>query len=178
MTAINETFKEKYIAGLGLRPNLSSFYFLLENYHLYIKEQTQELKSILETEKFFIFDLDNYNNNDDEYRLCRDYEELIMQLDYQFNCSRRYYLSDSLKELLIQYKELNFSDAELYDILMNIAAEKLSTIIVPSAVENKGISVLLLIINFCFDTSFLKGKMKKAGDSLLKITFESIKHCY
>lgn len=176
VTAINETYKEKYIAGLGLRQDFSRLYFLFENYHLYIKEQTQELKSILETEKFFIFDFDNFTDDDDEYRLCRDYEELILQLDYSFNCSRRYFLNDWLKELLIQYKELNFSDAELYDILVNIAAEKPSTIIVPSAADDKQISVLLLIINFCWDISFLKGRRNKAVDSLFNIVFEIIKH--
>lgn len=176
VTAINETYKEEYIAGLGLRQDFSRIIFLFENYHLYIKEQTKDLKSILESEKFYIFDLDNNKNVDDECRLCRDYDELIIQLDYKFSCSRRYYLSDSLNELLIQYKELNFSNAELYDILMNIAAEKPSTIIVPSAADNKRISLLLVIINFCWDIFFLKGKKKKTVDSLINTIFEIIKH--
>jgi superfamily II DNA or RNA helicase len=176
VTAINEIFRSYYVKGIGIRIDFKDFRHLFENYHLYIKEQTKEIDELLKNKEFWFYDIENGETKTDELRTCRDYEELIRKLDYDFHQLRQGYNINKLKDLLNDYKDLHFTEAELYDIIYEISSENLSTIIVPEEVEEKKNIILLIIINFWWDSFFILKKKIKYFDTILKASFEGMKN--
>ena len=177
VAAIHEIFRKYQIDGLGLKFEIEEFEDIFEPYHLYIKEPTKDLESY-SNNRYFFFDCKEGSSNKEVYRTCKDFDELYTELNLEFQFSRREYMKDSMKEFLQQFKDLHFTEAELYDIIMGIPSDELFTNIVPLEIENRPTSILLIIIDFWWDISYKGSRKPKILDYLLTASYEKIKEQY
>ena len=171
-SAIDDSYEKIYIKGLGLKIGMGDRRLLFDNYHLYIKDYTKELENTLNNRYFFFFAFENKELEKDEYRKCNSYAELLYEIEKEFQNYRHAYLKSSMKELVEKFIALHFSDAELYDIVFEITSDNISTSVAPLHADYRFNVLSLIILNFWWDTFFIKTKKPKSLNILLTASIE------
>lgn len=174
--AINSAFNVFSIKGLGLKVARETFIKSLYACHVYIKEETVDIKTILKIRKF-----DFYSYKDNEYvfesrRVCRNYEELVDMLDNKLHNTRRDINANELKLIIKNYKALHFTKEEIYDIIQELRNQNAVSRIVPQYLDEDEIPIISYIINLAWDVLSTNIKDWKSIIDLAQASFEEIKN--
>ncbi len=118
--AYERAFNNVYINGLGLTDSID--YMPIERAifnccHVYLKEMTDEIEYKIENEKYFFFESKDGKTIKKEYRKCNSTNEFLQETDSEMQSIRKEYFKNDFNQLIMQYKELHFSESELMDIV-------------------------------------------------------------
>ena len=182
VAAMNCAFDKIRIDGLGLRVDFShkNYYsdevFPYDVFHVYVKAVTKSMKKHLKIEYFYFFQFEGDKIVKQEHRACKNYDELAEELDKRFHDIRRSYLKDYFMEYIRQYKDLQFSEAELYDIINDIVQNNTVERKVPLPLKEKGVAVFVYFMMFWDDTYHLAKRRTKSLNWILHATMEAVKN--
>jgi len=180
VTAMNFAFKKIRIDGLGLRIDFyhkayySNTIYPYDIFHVYVKTITKSLKKHLKVENFYFFLFEGDKVVKQEYRTCKSYDELAEELDRRFHDIRKDCLKDYFIEYIRQYKELQFSEAELYDIINDIVQNNTVERNVPLQLKDKGVALFVYLLLFWSDTYHFVKRRTKSLDWILHATKDAI----
>lgn len=176
VTASNKAFNIVKINGLGLRIDNETAIKATQVCHLYIKDETLQLKKELRYRKF---DFYSYKDNEYEFegrRKCIDYDEFIEKLDNEFDNLRRSLMTNEIKKIVKSYKLMQFTKEEIYDIIQYLKENYASTYLVPKNMKEKKISLISYIINLGWDTLLCTSKGWKPLVDLFQLSFNEIQN--
>jgi hypothetical protein len=99
---------------------------------------------------------------------------LAEELDRRFHDIRKDCLKDYFMEYIRQYKELQFSEAELYDIINDIVQNNTVERNVPLQLKDKGVALFVYLLLFWSDTYHFVKRRTKSLDWILHATKDAI----
>lgn len=159
---IENSYKDIYVNGIGIKPipikvGLCKPY---EEYRIYIKERTPELKRALKYGDYYV---DTYKYGDYshfEYRPCKDFEEIEDVLNKEFIKKRQERTRFGLGRKYHEFLDNNYSEEELFDLVNDIVQKEVEH--VDSDVLGKVDFPYYYIINdFWWDATHYERKKKK-----------------
>lgn len=159
---IENSYKDIYINGIGIKPipikdGQCKPY---EEYRIYIKERTPELKRALKYGDYYV---DTYKYGDYshfEYRPCKDFEEIEEVLNKEFIKKRQERTRFGLWRKYHEFLDNNYSEEELFDLINDIVQKEVEH--VDSDVLGKvDFPYYYIITDFWWDATHYERKKKK-----------------
>jgi len=178
---IDESYKDIYINGIGIEPipikdDQCKPY---EDFRIYIKERTPELKRAL---KYGDYYLDSYKYGDHskfEYRPCENFDEIEYVLNNEFIKKRQDRVWGRLWRKYQEFLDYNFSEYELFDIINDIVQKEVHHD--DSEVLGKvAFPYYVIITDFWWDATQyeMKKKKPKCLDWLIEATEAAFRNTY
>ncbi len=115
--AYNNSYRITHVNGLELSYDSNDFFHFMQ---LKMNQPTYGLEKILDTQKFTFYEIQDGRIKDETYRLCNDYNELLTKLNEEMYDLKSLYFKEDLKSFLRKYKEYDFTQAELRDIIPSL----------------------------------------------------------
>lgn len=180
--AINKAYEEIFIKGLGLHTDF--FYNNDDNnydvFHVFVKERTKELRRYASTNIFDFRKSKDELFTSDNYRTCRNLEELIGILDKEFHQKRLNLIKSNVKDLnaflklytstdIISsirrkekvkyfYLENTISEGDIYDFFTSLFYENPSTSKIPKYFDDDKLALFVYFITFISDVNHIYKK--------------------
>lgn len=156
---VNKAYKGVYVNGLELkRLNTGEFGDFVRGYEVAIYKKTEEI----DAEK--------------ERRGCKNDEDLLHELNHLFIIDIGRYIEPPFKSLSEDFKALQFSKAELMDIVPELIGSNATIAASPDTIEKRNMSFIWIATN-CFLESYWVGlKKHKVYDDLFGIILEYLQN--
>ena len=154
---VNKAYEGIYVNGLELkRKSTGEFEDLVRGYEVAIDKNTEEI----DAEK--------------ERRGCKNDEDLLHELNHLFAGDIGYYFNTPFKSLSEDFKALQFSKAELMDMVPELVGSKTTIAASPKAIERGNMSFIWIAVN-CFLESYYFGLKKyKVYNDIFDIIIENL----
>lgn len=144
--AYDKAFRLNYIDGLGLSLQKTKLGF--SGYSVFLKEITKPIQDTLNNRKYHFSEYEENNLIKEEERNCKSIDELLSKIDDSVWYDKDTLFKNDFNLLINQYKELNFTEAELMDLMPEIKNAPFISCS-PQYAEEKTISYTQIIQTVC-----------------------------
>ena len=155
---VNKAYKGIYLNGLELKKSTGEFENLVHGYEVAIDKITEEI----DTEK--------------ERRGCKNYEDLLHELNHLFVGDIGCYFKAPFKSLSEDFKALQFSKAELIDMVPELVDSKTTIAASPDAIEKGNMPFKWIVANCYLESYWVGLKKHKVYDDLFGIILEYLQN--
>lgn len=139
--------------------------FLFQSYHIKLVEETPEIRKSFLNETF-------YDWNNKCFRKYKDIGEYLSSIDTSLQINKLENIKQEAKKLAMEFKNLNFSESELSDIIPDIIESKWSTSIHPKDADAEVIPYIGLVLNCIYDLASCGKKYQNIFSKVTKISID------